>query len=160
HIPADPFDGRSLRYLRSFPGYVVYSVGPDKEDHGGQKKEDASKIHNEEKQAYDITFTVDRSAGREEHGLAWKEPLVSTERNEENEGKITNLTATDHPPLSGRHRGIATVAALVKVLPSTIIGSKSCGTASSRPIKPPDFGERLTSWRVCQARSEKRADAS
>ena len=59
-IPTDPFDGRPLRYQRSSSGYVVYSVGPDQQDYGGQKKEDARKTQNEEKQAYDITFTVDR----------------------------------------------------------------------------------------------------
>ena len=59
-IPSDPFDGQSLQYRRSSPGYVVYSVGPDKEDNGGQAKGDARKIPVQENPPYDITFTVDR----------------------------------------------------------------------------------------------------
>lgn len=34
--PADPFDGRPLRYRRLADGIVVYSVGPDGVDDGGQ----------------------------------------------------------------------------------------------------------------------------
>ena len=59
-IPNDPFDTRPLRYQRSSPGYIVYSVGPDEQDNGGQAKRDARKVQSEEKQAYDITFTVER----------------------------------------------------------------------------------------------------
>jgi hypothetical protein len=59
-IPADPFDDRSLTYLRTSTGYTVYSVGPDKEDNGGLTKADIRRIQSEERQAYDITFTVDR----------------------------------------------------------------------------------------------------
>jgi hypothetical protein len=59
-IPADPFDGQLLRYMRTSNGYIIYSVGPDKDDNGGLNKEDAGRIQGEEKQAYDITFTVDR----------------------------------------------------------------------------------------------------
>jgi hypothetical protein len=35
-IPQDPFDGAPLRYRLLEPGYVVYSVGPDREDNGGK----------------------------------------------------------------------------------------------------------------------------
>lgn len=37
-LPADPFDvtGKPLRYVRNKQGYVVYSVGPDGNDDGGQ----------------------------------------------------------------------------------------------------------------------------
>ena len=35
-IPADPFDGRPLRWLRLDDGAEVYSVGPDGEDNGGK----------------------------------------------------------------------------------------------------------------------------
>ena len=59
-IPADPFDGQSLRYLRTSAGYVIYSVGPDKEDNGGQKREYANKTQSEANKSYDIVFTVDR----------------------------------------------------------------------------------------------------
>jgi hypothetical protein len=34
-VPADPFDGRPLRYRRDKEGVVVYSVGPDGKDDGG-----------------------------------------------------------------------------------------------------------------------------
>jgi hypothetical protein len=32
----DPFDGAALRYRRLEDGVVIYSVGPDRKDHGGQ----------------------------------------------------------------------------------------------------------------------------
>jgi hypothetical protein len=35
-VPADPFDGRPLRYLQVEDGVVVYSVGPDGRDNGGR----------------------------------------------------------------------------------------------------------------------------
>ncbi|MCF7762753.1 MAG: ABC transporter permease [Verrucomicrobia bacterium] len=34
-VPADPFDGRSVRYRRTGSGYCVYSVGQDGADDGG-----------------------------------------------------------------------------------------------------------------------------
>jgi hypothetical protein len=34
-VPLDPFDGRPLRYRRLADGVVVYSVGPDSQDDGG-----------------------------------------------------------------------------------------------------------------------------
>ena len=46
-IPADPFDGQPLRYKKLAKGYVVYSVGEDGKDDGGDEKKD-------------ITFTVER----------------------------------------------------------------------------------------------------
>jgi len=33
----DPFDGQPLRYRQKGPGYVLYSVGPDLKDDGGQR---------------------------------------------------------------------------------------------------------------------------
>jgi tetratricopeptide (TPR) repeat protein len=45
--PADPFDGHPLRYKKLAKGYVVYSVGEDGKDDGGDEKKD-------------ITFTVER----------------------------------------------------------------------------------------------------
>lgn len=46
-IPADPFDGQPLRYKKLAKGYVVYSIGEDGRDDGGDEKKD-------------ITFTVER----------------------------------------------------------------------------------------------------
>jgi hypothetical protein len=34
-VPLDPFDGKPLRYLKRDGGIVVYSVGRDGEDNGG-----------------------------------------------------------------------------------------------------------------------------
>jgi hypothetical protein len=48
HIPiADPFNGQPLRFKKLALGYVVYSVGDDERDDGGDEKRD-------------ITFAVDR----------------------------------------------------------------------------------------------------
>src|SRR5205085_10074692 len=38
-VPDDPFDGRPLRYRRLADGVVVYSVGPDGADDGGNLAE-------------------------------------------------------------------------------------------------------------------------
>ena len=46
-VPIDPFDGQPLRYKKLAKGYVVYSVGEDGKDDGGDEKKD-------------ITFTVER----------------------------------------------------------------------------------------------------
>jgi hypothetical protein len=35
-VPLDPFDGQPLRYRRLPDGVVVYSVGPDRQDNGGE----------------------------------------------------------------------------------------------------------------------------
>ena len=55
-VPIDPFDGRSLRYKKLTPGYVVYSVGSDFVDDGGKEKSAAAKASD----PYDIPFTVNR----------------------------------------------------------------------------------------------------
>ena len=52
------------------------------------------------------------------------------------------------------------MAALVKVLPSTMVASNACGSASRRATRAPVAGERLASWRVCHVPSEKRADSA
>jgi hypothetical protein len=36
-VPADPFDGKPMRYRKLAKGYVVYSVGPDMKDEGGDE---------------------------------------------------------------------------------------------------------------------------
>jgi len=47
-VPTDPFDGvEPLRYKKLTKGYVVYSVGMDGQDDGGDEEND-------------ITFTVER----------------------------------------------------------------------------------------------------
>jgi len=52
-VPSDPFDGEPLRYVVSDDGYLVYSVGPDGTDHGGQGDESGEP---------DLVFRVQRSA--------------------------------------------------------------------------------------------------
>lgn len=54
-IPRDPFDGQPLRYHRLDQGYVVYSVGPDRTDHGGREKPETGGSSQ-----FDVTFTVRR----------------------------------------------------------------------------------------------------
>jgi hypothetical protein len=41
-LPADPFDGRPLRYKRLPRGYAVYSVGEDAADDGGDGAKDVA----------------------------------------------------------------------------------------------------------------------
>lgn len=57
-IPEDPFTGMELKYRRMDKGYITYSIGSDREDNGGLEK--ADKKESEDKQSYDITFTVER----------------------------------------------------------------------------------------------------
>jgi hypothetical protein len=57
-MPADPFDGKPLRYHRLTKGYVVYSVGVDGHDDGGREKPPGLKPVVQT--PYDITFTVER----------------------------------------------------------------------------------------------------
>jgi hypothetical protein len=52
-IPADPFDGKKLRYKKLDKGFVVYSVGEDSCDDGGMEEKSMSGNR-------DITFTVER----------------------------------------------------------------------------------------------------
>ena len=52
-VPADPFDGEPLRYLVAEDGYLVYSVGPDATDHGGQSDETGQP---------DLVFRIRRSS--------------------------------------------------------------------------------------------------
>jgi hypothetical protein len=53
-IPADPFNGEHLHYKQMEHGYVIYSVGKDKQDNGGVE------AHGHLRKPYDITFTVER----------------------------------------------------------------------------------------------------
>jgi hypothetical protein len=36
-VPVDPFDGQPLRYRKQDTGYLLYSIGPDLKDDGGQR---------------------------------------------------------------------------------------------------------------------------
>ncbi len=42
-VPIDPFDGRPIRYRRTEPGYVLYSVKEDGEDNGGKEQHEVDK---------------------------------------------------------------------------------------------------------------------
>jgi hypothetical protein len=57
-VPADPFDGKPLRYHRLAKGYAVYSVGQDGHDDGGREK--PANWNSADETTYDITFTVER----------------------------------------------------------------------------------------------------
>lgn len=50
---SDPFDGQPLRYRIKPKGYVVYSVGPDRQDQQGATLAPAGKAD-----AFDFSFTV------------------------------------------------------------------------------------------------------
>jgi hypothetical protein len=55
-VPEDPFDGKPLRFHRLSPkGFVVYSIGRDRQDDGGKPKP-AVKTDG----GYDVTFIVKR----------------------------------------------------------------------------------------------------
>jgi type II secretory pathway pseudopilin PulG len=56
-VPSDPFDGKPLRYKTLAKGYVVYSVGDDREDNGGAEKDSKGVSY---VPGTDITFTVER----------------------------------------------------------------------------------------------------
>jgi hypothetical protein len=54
----DPFTGLELNYRRTEVGYVIYSVGRDREDNGGL--DEANKKESVDQQSYDLTFVVAR----------------------------------------------------------------------------------------------------
>jgi hypothetical protein len=56
-VPSDPFDGKPLRYKTLAKGYVVYSVGDDREDNGGTERNSKGLSY---VPGTDITFTVER----------------------------------------------------------------------------------------------------
>jgi len=56
-VPDDPFDGKPLRYKKLSPkGYVVYSIGRNRQDDGGTPKPTGGKADG----PYDLTFAVRR----------------------------------------------------------------------------------------------------
>ncbi|TKJ33954.1 MAG: hypothetical protein CEE38_19105 [Planctomycetes bacterium B3_Pla] len=58
-VPRDPFDGNDLRYRKLEPGFVVYSIGQDLSDDGGQEKL-PQKTRKGRRLNWDVTFTVER----------------------------------------------------------------------------------------------------
>jgi hypothetical protein len=54
-LPRDPFDGEPLRFKRRASGYVVYSIGSDLRDDGGDEGEPQKRIL-----ARDVTFILER----------------------------------------------------------------------------------------------------
>jgi len=59
NVPKDPFDGKPLRYKKLDAGFVVYSVGQDREDDGGTERAPRRRSREPEPN-YDITFIVER----------------------------------------------------------------------------------------------------
>jgi hypothetical protein len=57
-VPADPFDGKLLRYKQLAKGYLVYSVGEDGKDDGGVYVQPAQRL--KPGAPSDITFVVER----------------------------------------------------------------------------------------------------
>ena len=55
-IPADPFDGKPLRYKKAQKGYVIYSIGPDRQDDGGT----GLRPEMPPEAKYDLVFSVGR----------------------------------------------------------------------------------------------------
>ncbi|MBN2132293.1 MAG: hypothetical protein JW741_22520 [Sedimentisphaerales bacterium] len=58
-IPQDPFDGKPLRYKQLDAGFVVYSIGPDRQDDGGTERP-ARRKSREPESKYDVTFIIER----------------------------------------------------------------------------------------------------
>jgi len=54
-VPLDPFDGQPLRYRKLESGYVIYSIGSDRSDDGGQDR-----AGNRQAKGRDETFRVKR----------------------------------------------------------------------------------------------------
>src|SRR5436309_4486331 len=71
--------------------------------------------------------------------------------------KPTIVQSSGHRPLSAVHKAVASIAAVAKVLPKTIVASKSCGCASKRTTTPPVRGSRSANCRACHLLSENRA---
>jgi hypothetical protein len=53
-VPIDPFDGKSLKYKKLDPGFVIYSVGEDLSDDGGKE------IGPKREKLWDVTFIIER----------------------------------------------------------------------------------------------------
>jgi hypothetical protein len=60
-VPLDPYDGKPLRFKKTAKGYVVYSIGPNRQDDGGKERPSRSThIPAAERNQFDITFSVER----------------------------------------------------------------------------------------------------
>lgn len=60
-VPVDPYDGQALRFKKLARGYIVYSIGQNKEDDGGKERPARTvKLSPEQRNRFDITFTVER----------------------------------------------------------------------------------------------------
>ena len=57
-VPVDPFDGRPLRYRRTDQGFVVYSVGEDSKDDGGEQEPPTETKRPDE--TWDLVFRIER----------------------------------------------------------------------------------------------------
>jgi hypothetical protein len=55
HVPVDLFDGQPIRYRRTDPGYLLYSVDTDGQDNGGRERNDKNRDG-----PYDLCFIVTR----------------------------------------------------------------------------------------------------
>ena len=54
-VPIAPFDGQPIRYRRTDPGYVLYSIREDGQDNGGKEQHEVGKG-----EPYDLCFIVTR----------------------------------------------------------------------------------------------------
>ena len=54
-VPIDPFDGQSIRYQRTPPGYLLYSTDIDGRDNDGRERSDKDRDA-----PYDFCFVVAR----------------------------------------------------------------------------------------------------
>ncbi|OHB64715.1 MAG: hypothetical protein A2Y76_06510 [Planctomycetes bacterium RBG_13_60_9] len=54
-VPTDPFDGKPIRYKRTEPGYLLYSILEDGQDNGGRERGPTNR-----NQPYDWPFIVTR----------------------------------------------------------------------------------------------------
>ncbi len=59
-VPADPYDGRPLKYHIQETGYVVYSIGEDSSDDGGNERGKGERGPKGKPAPWDITFIVER----------------------------------------------------------------------------------------------------
>ncbi len=74
-VPIDPFDGKPIKYKRTQPGYVLWSIGEDGEDNGGVERDKEKRD-----QPWDVTFIVTRRRIR--HMLSSRPEQIPTCRDE------------------------------------------------------------------------------
>jgi len=59
-VPADPFNGKDIKYRVRKTGYVVYSVGEDLSDDGGAERDPRRRDSNDKPLPWDVTFIMER----------------------------------------------------------------------------------------------------